>query len=392
MTKPSSYHHLPVSELQNAATPLYYYDLNLLHRTLDEIRRHTADLPCRVHYAVKANGNPRILKEIASQGWLGTDLVSGGEIQAALDAGFKAGEMTYSGVGKTDREIRLGLTHNIGCFNVESIPELEVINAIAGEMGKVANVAIRTNPDIDAHTHKYITTGTADNKFGIPIEMLDHVVGQAIAMPNIHLKGLHFHIGSQITTMQPYVMLCETANRLMDHFDAMGIHFEMVNVGGGLGIDYEHPDENEIPDFAQYFGVFKRRLKLRDGQLLHFELGRAIVGQCGTLVSHVTYVKENRGKKFVILDAGMSDLIRPALYGARHLVQNMTATPGDNSDLEHYEIVGPMCESSDVFAGDCLLPETRRGDLMAIRSAGAYGESMASCYNMRPLPASMFSE
>ena len=381
-------HHFPIDELRQAATPLYYYDLDVLHETLDDIKRQTAGYPYKVHYAVKANYNPRILKEIAMTG-LGTDLVSGGEIQAALDAGFKAQDMTYSGVGKTDREIRLGLENGIGCFNVESRPELEVINALAGEMGTVANIAIRVNPDIDAHTHKYITTGTAENKFGITIEVLEDVVNQAIALPNIHLKGLHFHIGSQITLMQPYVMLCETANTLMEHYEARGIHFEIINVGGGLGIDYDHPDECPIPDFKQYFDVFKQHLKLRPEQSLHFELGRAVVGQCGTLISNVVFVKENRNKRFIILDAGMTDLLRPALYGAHHLIQNLTSI---DTACETYDIVGPVCESSDVFARDCRLPITRRGDLIAIRSAGAYGESMSSRYNLRKLPQSIFSK
>ena len=374
--------------LQLTTTPFYYYDLDVLRTTLAEIRRLTADGPYSVHYAVKANGNPRIISEIAQAG-LGADLVSGHEIEAALAAGIPASEMTYSGVGKTDWEIRTGISHDIGCFNVESVPELEVINAIAGEMDATARVAIRVNPDIDAHTHKYITTGTADNKFGITIEALDQVIRHALALPHVNLRGLHFHIGSQITEMQPYVMLCETVNRLIDRYDAQGIHFEIINVGGGLGIDYMDPDAHPLPNLEEYFGTFKRLLKLRPNQLLHFELGRAIVGECGSLISHVVFVKETRNKKFIILDAGMTDLIRPALYEARHKVQNLTAAGSD--EQETYDVVGPVCESSDVFAHDCLLPVTRRGDLIAIRSAGAYGESMSSRYNMRPLPSSMFA-
>ena len=382
---------LPTDKLQQAVTPVYYYDLDILHQTLDEIKRQVAGHPFKVHYAVKANYNPRILKEIALSG-MGADLVSGGEIQGALEAGFNPQQMSYSGVGKTDREIKLGLENGIGCFNVESLPELEVINTLAGEMGKMATIAIRVNPDIDAHTHKYITTGTAENKFGITIEELETVVNQAIALPNIHFKGLHFHIGSQLTDMQPYVMLCETANDLISHYEERGINFEMINVGGGLGIDYNHPDENTIPDFKHYFDVFKQHLKLRAGQELHFELGRSVVGQCGTLVSRVVFVKENRNKKFVILDAGMTDLIRPALYGAHHLIENLTPTAGTSQQVETYDIVGPVCESSDVFARSCRLPLTRRGDLIAIRSAGAYGESMSSRYNMRQLATSYFNE
>lgn len=378
-------HGFAMDILNQASTPFYYYDMDVLHATLDEIRRLTAGLPYKVHYAVKANGNPRILKEIMGSG-LGADLVSGGEIRAALEAGFAPHDLNFSGVGKTDWEIRLGLEHEIGCFNVESIPELDVINHIAYLMGKKANIAFRVNPDIDAHTHKYITTGTDENKFGIRIKNLDEVIYHAQQLPNIHLMGLHFHIGSQITMMQPYVMLCETINSILDNYDKRGIQFEMINVGGGLGIDYNDPDEHKIPDFDQYFSTFKRHLKLRDNQQLHFELGRAIVGQCGTLISRVLFVKEN-GKKFVILDAGMNDLIRPALYEAYHEIQNLSSR---ETATEVYDVVGPVCESTDVFAHDRSLPVTHRGDLIAIRSAGAYGESMASTYNMRPLPHCIF--
>ena len=377
---------LPVATLQRAATPTYYYDLDLLQDTLNEINRQTAGFPFLVHYAIKANCNPRILNKIASSG-IGADLVSGGEIEAALEAGFKPASMNYSGAGKTDWEIRLSLEKGIGCLNVESLPELEVINTLAGEVGKTAQVAIRVNPDIDAHTHKYITTGTSENKFGITLDDLDNIVNQAVALPHIHLRGLHFHIGSQITTMQPFVMLCETANKLIDSLEARGIHLEFINVGGGLGIDYQSPDEHPIPNFKQYFDVFKQHLHLKANQQVHFELGRSIVGQCGSLISRVVFVKKNRNKQFVILDAGMNDLIRPALYNATHLIQNLTS---HESASDTYDVVGPVCESSDVFARDCRMLVTRRGDMIAIRSAGAYGEAMSSQYNMRPLPQSTF--
>ena len=374
--------------LEQTATPFYYYDMDVLQATLAEVNRQIEGYPFRVHYAVKANGNPHILNKIASCG-LGADLVSGGEIRAAIAAGIDAHEMTFSGVGKTDWEIRLGIENSIGCFNVESLPELEVINQLAGEMGKKANIAFRVNPDIDAHTHKYITTGTADNKFGIGIEALEQAINHARELPNICLRGLHFHIGSQITLMQPYVMLCDTVNDLLDYYDKRGIHFDMINVGGGLGIDYLEPDKHPLPDFEQYFGTFKKHLRLRPNQLLHFELGRSIVGGCGSLIARVVYVKENRNKKFIILDAGMTELIRPALYDAHHEIQNLTAAPG--SPMGTYDVVGPVCESSDVFAHDRRLPVTRRGDLIAIRSAGAYGESMSSRYNMRAMPQSVFA-
>ena len=388
MDKELNHHGFDMNIVEETATPFYYYDLDILHATLAEISRQIDGYPYKVHYAVKANGNPHILKTIAKHG-LGADLVSGGEVKAALEAGFDPGAgMTFSGVGKTDWEIKLGIEKGIGCFNVESIPELDVINQLAGEVGKRANIAFRVNPDIDAHTHKYITTGTADNKFGIGIEALDQVITHALDLPHIHLCGLHFHIGSQITTMEPYAMLCERINGLQDEYNERGIHFEMINVGGGLGIDYGEPDKHPLPDFEQYFGTFKRHLNLRPNQQLHFELGRSIVGGCGSLISRVVFVKESRNKKFVILDAGMTDLIRPALYEAHHEIQNLTAEA--DAAMETYDVVGPVCESSDVFAHDCLLPTTRRGDLIAIRSAGAYGESMASRYNLRALPSSVF--
>lgn len=383
-------HGFAMDVVQETATPFYYYDMDVLHETLAVINRQIEGHPYVVHYAVKANGNPHILKEIASHG-LGADLVSGGEVEAAIAAGFDPRRMTFSGVGKTDREIRLGLQHGVGCFNVESIPELEVINHLAGEMGTTANIAFRVNPDIDAHTHRYITTGTADNKFGIGIEALEQTIDHALKLPHIHLCGLHFHIGSQITLMKPFEMLCDTVNHLIDSYEQWGIHFETVNVGGGLGIDYLEPDKHPMANLEDYFATFKRRLRLRPGQQLHFELGRAIIGCCGSLISRVVFVKENRNKKFVILDAGMTDLIRPALYEAHHEIQNLTANcyrQGEGDDT--YDVVGPVCESSDVFAHDCVLPVTRRGDIIAIRSAGAYGESMASRYNMRDLPPSVF--
>ena len=376
----------PIDHFQQMRTPFYCYDLDLLRDTIKDIKQLTDGYPYVVHYALKANANPRLLEEMVSRG-LGADLVSGGELSAALAAGFAPGKMAFSGVGKADWEIRLGLEHEIGCFNVESVPELEIINEIAGEMGKKARVAIRVNPDIDAHTHRYVTTGTAENKFGISKEMLPDVVTLAHEMPNIHLSGLHFHIGSQITQMEPFVMLCDFINGLQSYFEMYDVHFETINVGGGLGIDYNHPDMHLMPDFEHYFDVFKKHLDLRSGQELHFELGRSLVAQCGSLITRVLYVKENRDKKFVILDAGMTDLIRPALYEAHHLIQNISS---QSKERETYDVVGPVCESSDVFAHNCQLPTTRRGDFIALRSVGAYGESMASTYNMRPLPSSVF--
>ena len=388
MSNGPKFHGLDLDVIKQTPTPFYYYDMSLLDQTIDQIIQETEGQPFVVHYAIKANSNPHILKAIARRG-LGADVVSGGEIRAAVENGFKADGINFSGVAKTDWEIRLGLECGIGCFNVESAAELQVINDIAGEMGKTAPVAFRVNPDIDAHTHRYITTGTAANKFGIALDDLDTLIELARQLSHIHLRGLHFHIGSQITEMQPFAMLCDTVIKLVDRYSEQGIHFDHINVGGGLGIDYSAPDERPFAPFKEYFGTFKERLTALHGMPIHFELGRSVVAACGSLISRVVYIKENKGKKFALIDAGMNDLMRPALYGAHHMIQNLTS---QGTAMAPYDVAGPICESSDVFATDFPLPETRRGDILAIRSAGAYGESMASCYNSRPLPANVFSQ
>lgn len=374
----------PLQEFRDLATPFYFYDLNLLERTLAEIKRTARDDRFKVHYAVKANANPGILRRIQGAG-LGVDAVSGGEIRAALEAGFKSSDIVFAGVGKTDAEIILALEEGIGCFNVESSAELMVIDEIASAMGRKATVALRVNPDIDAHTHEYITTGLAENKFGINIDRLDSVIELAQSLPSVELTGLHFHIGSQITESEPFVMLCEVINRLQDELEKKGINLSLINVGGGLGIDYADPDRHPIPDFESYFKTFRNHLHLRQGQHVHFELGRSVVAQCGSLITRVLYVKEGSSKRFAIVDAGMTDLIRPALYSAHHKIENLSSPEGE---LHHYDVVGPICESSDVFGTGEMLPAIRRGDFLALRSAGAYGEIMASQYNCRHLPSS----
>lgn len=378
----------PVSEFKELPTPFYFYDLSLLDRTLAEIKRTARDPRFKVHYAIKANANPGILRRIQAAG-LGVDAVSGGEISAALEAGFDGDKIVYAGVGKSDREITLGLEAGIQCFNVESLPELEVIDELAGQLGKVATVALRVNPNIDAHTHAYITTGLAENKFGINLEQLPAIVEKATSLENIRLEGLHFHIGSQITDNEPFVLLCETINGLLSEYAGKGYRFRTINVGGGLGIDYADPDRHPIPDFETYFNTFRNHLKLSEGQEVHFELGRSVVAQCGSLITRVLYVKEGVTKRFAIVDAGMTELIRPALYSAHHKIENLSSP---NGERHHYDVVGPICESSDCFGKDELLPAIRRGDFLALRSAGAYGEIMASQYNCRPLPHSYFSE
>lgn len=378
----------PISKFKDIETPFYYYDLDLLRATLKEINANIVGVPYKVHYAIKANANERILKTIKDAG-LGVDCVSGGELKAAVEAGFEGGKIVFAGVGKTDKEINAGIDNDILCFNVESLPEMEVINELAAKKGKVMNVAIRVNPNIDAHTHKYITTGLSENKFGINLDQLESVIDATLAMKSVKLCGLHFHIGSQILDTAPFVMLCEKVNQLQDQLESRGVKLATINVGGGLGIDYDNPDEAAITDFKAYFDTFKKHLKLREGQELHFELGRSVVAQCGALITRVTYVKCGSVKKFVIVDAGMTDLIRPALYQAHHKIENITA---ETQATDVYDVVGPVCESSDCFGTDERLAVTHRGDMLALRSAGAYGEIMASHYNCRELPVAVYSE
>ena len=378
----------PIDKLQLIETPFYYYDTELLRETVETIKAEIRNYPgYHVHYAVKANANPKILKIIREAGF-GADCVSGGEIKAAIQAGFPAGSIVYAGVGKSDWEINLGLDLGIGCFNVESLPELEIISALAKGRGTTANVAFRINPNVGAHTHPNITTGYAENKFGIPMRDMEEMILHAAELPNINFVGLHFHIGSQILDMDDFIALCNRINELQDQLEQHHIAVASINVGGGLGVDYHHPDQMPIADFRKYFRTFTKFLKLRPGQTLHFEPGRSVVAQCGSLITRVLYIKQGDFKQFLIVDAGMSDLIRPALYQAYHKIENITS----DRPVETYDVVGPICESSDTFGKAIDLPGSARGDLVAIRSAGAYGEIMASGYNCRSLPKGYFSE
>ena len=380
--------NFPIEKFKLKETPFYYYDSALLRQTLrainDEVGRHDN---WHVHYAVKANANPKVLNIIREAG-LGVDCVSGGEIETVLNAGFSASKIVFAGVGKSDWEINIGLDAGIFCFNVESIPELEVINELAAARGKVANVAFRLNPNVGAHTHANITTGLAENKFGIAMADMVSIIEHARELKNVSVAGLHFHIGSQILDMGDFDALCNRINDLQDELDRHHIRLTHINVGGGLGVDYQHPNRVSMPDFKAYFDTYARKLKLRQGQTLHFELGRAVVAQCGSLITRTLYVKEGAFKKFAIVDAGFTDLIRPALYQAYHKIENITSDMPNST----YDVVGPICESTDVFAKAIDLNEVKRGDLLAIRSAGAYGEIMASQYNCRRLPKGYITE
>jgi diaminopimelate decarboxylase len=377
----------PLEKFKQLQTPFYYYDMDVLERTLETVTNEANKNNYHIHYAVKANANPRILSVINKAG-LGADCVSGGEIQAALKAGFPAEKIVFAGVGKADWEINLGLDENISCFNVESIPELEVIGELAAAKGKIAKIAIRINPEVDAHTHHHITTGTKEDKFGINLEQIDKVIDKIDSLPSVKLTGMHFHIGSQITEMEPFAGLFVKAVELERYLSQRRIFLENINFGGGLGIDYKHPNSNPIPDFKAWFEVFRKYFPARPGQQLHFEPGRSIVGQCGSLISKVLYVKEGVFKRFVVLDAGFTELIRPAFYGAYHEIENLSSD--ETQDI--YDVVGPICESSDIFAKAYKLNKAHRGDYIALRSAGAYGEVMAMQYNCRKLPEVYFSD
>ncbi len=374
-----------IEKFGNLSTPFYYYDLDVLNSTLSTLKKESQNSGFKIHYAAKANSNPRILKIISSYG-LGADCVSWNEIDAAIKTGFNPSEIVFAGVGKTDKEIDAAIKAGIFCFNCESIPEIEVINHLASLQNKNVQIALRINPLIEAHTHKYITTGIEESKFGIHTWELDNVLTRLSTMKNVHLTGIHFHVGSQITQMSVFQSLATHINELQEWFSSRSVDLKIINVGGGLGIDYENPDKP--PMYAEYFSLINDFVDLKPGQELHLEPGRSVVGQCGTLISRVLYIKNGSNTVFAIIDAGMTDLIRPALYQAHHKIENLSS----EGSIYRYDVVGPVCESSDTFAKYIELPETRRGDIIAIRSAGAYGEAMASRYNLRDLPRAVFSD
>lgn len=378
----------PIEKFAGIETPFYYYDVELLQKTLDKVQKEAGKHKgFNVHYAIKANFNPRLL-EVIKQAGMGADCVSGGEVRAAINAGIEPGKIVFAGVGKTDKEIAYSLDAGIFCFNIESIPEAEAIERLAAERGVTTQVAIRVNPNVGAHTHSNITTGLAENKFGINYEQLDEVIDIVEKMEHLKLIGLHFHIGSQILVMDDFIALCGRINELQELlFETRGLVLPHINVGGGLGIRYDAPDKYPIPDFELYFATYANNLKLHPGQQVHFELGRSIVAQCGSLITRATYIKHGTCKQFIIIDAGMNDLIRPAMYDAYHRIENLTSKRAD----EVYDVVGPICESSDVFCKDRKMPATERGDILAIRSAGAYGEAMSFGYNCRDLPKAVLS-
>jgi diaminopimelate decarboxylase len=375
-----------LQQFQQTETPFYFYDTALLQSTLQTLKKAAGNY--HVHYALKANAHPTLLQLIQQCGF-GADCVSGNEVKRAVACGFEAKQIVFAGVGKSDKEINYALDQQIFCFNVESLHELEVLNQLAGAKQTVAPIALRINPNVDAYTHKYITTGLEENKFGINPHEFELVLNSLKTLPHLELTGLHFHIGSQITNLTVFKNLCLRVNEINKWFISQGSSVKHINVGGGLGIDYREPDQHHTVDFETYFSVFREFLQVLPSQEIHFELGRAIIAQCGSLISRVLYVKNGINTHFLILDAGMTELIRPALYQAYHKIENISKS--STSTLQKYDVVGPICESSDCFGKAVELPHSERGDLIAIRSAGAYGEVMSSRYNLRDEVPSLFS-
>jgi diaminopimelate decarboxylase len=376
---------LSTHKLYPQKTPYYYYDMALLRRTLAAASEEAAKRRIRIHYALKANANVPILKMISSMDF-GADCVSGGEVCRALQCGFMPDSIAFAGVGKSDTEIAAACNANIWCFNCESVEELRIIDSIAEQCGRRMRIALRINPNVDAHTHSAITTGVEENKFGIQIYQIQQALDVLKTLSHVELCGIHFHIGSQITDMHVFAVLCRRANDIMRQFSIRPAH---INMGGGLGVDYHEPAANPIADFSQYFSILADSMQIGADQTIHVELGRSLVAQCGSLITKILYVKELRQKNFLIVDAGMTDLIRPALYDAFHVVENLTSAA---VDTKIYDVAGPICESTDILARSRTLPVSQRGDLLAVRTAGAYGEIMASQYNLRQLPQAIYSD
>ena len=433
--------------VEELATPFWYYDMDVFRKTVKLAASLSERYGIGAHYALKANVEPRLVSYIASKGF-GADCVSGNEVKYAVESGFARFSIVFAGVGKSDKEISDALDLGIGCFNVESLMEMQVIDALAASKGVRANVSLRINPNIDAHTHRYVTTGLYENKFGISRHEFEAAIDILKGSKALDFKGLHFHIGSQITDVEPvYSLECERAAEIVEWFEAHGMEVGSIDLGGGLGVDYDEPDENPVPDFEKWFRIIDKKLRRRPEQSVSIEPGRSMVAQCGSLITRVLFVKSGETKTFLIMDAGMNDLIRPALYGAYHKIENLSAhyartesaglsakfssaETSESEDLTRhhqmpageqrsgglalgcarrpdrplekgvggieserlYDIVGPVCESSDVWGEGRELPYSKRGDILAIRSTGAYGSVMSSRYNLRDLAPAVFSD
>jgi diaminopimelate decarboxylase len=366
---------------EDVGTPFYCYSTATLERhykVMDDAFAGTDHMIC---YAMKANSNQAVIRTMAAQG-AGMDVVSEGELRRALLAGVPARKIVFSGVGKLAREMALALKEGIACFNVESEPELELLSQVAQRVGQRASVSIRVNPDVDAKTHAKITTGKADNKFGVSWLRASEVYARAAALPNIDVAGIDMHIGSQITDLAPFEKAYTLMASLTQQLKGEGHNIRHLDLGGGLGIPYQ--GDNDVPPSPEEYGKMVKRVLGPLGLKLVLEPGRMFVGNAGILVTRVIYVKDEGAKRFIIQDGAMNDLIRPTLYDAHHTIlpiaEKLQATPNSNAD-----VVGGVCETGDYFAKDRALPQFEQGDLMAIMTAGAYGAVQAGTYNTRPL-------
>jgi diaminopimelate decarboxylase len=371
---------VPVNKIADQLkTPVYCYSATALHQNYQSyIQQFNAD-KALVCYAVKANSNQAIIGALAKMG-AGADVVSEGELRRALLAGIPAEKIVYSGVAKTPGEMRFALQQDIYQFNVESEPELELLNQVALSEGKQAPVAFRINPDIDARTHAKISTGKACNKFGIPWTRAHEAYARAAELPGIRVQGIDMHIGSQLTQLEPFEQAFQCLADLTIELRRLGHSISVLDIGGGLGIDYQ--DGNQVPpDVTDYARLANHILGDLDCRII-IEPGRSLVGNIGILISRVIYIKQGERDRFLIIDAGMNDLLRPSMYDAYHEIVACELRQGEP---EAYQVVGPICETGDTFARDRMLPPLQAGDLIAIKNAGAYGAVMASSYNTRPL-------
>ena len=365
---------------EQVGTPFYCYSTATLERhfrVMDGAFQDTDHLLC---YAMKANSNQAVIKTMAALG-AGMDVVSEGELRRALAAGVPARKIVFSGVGKTAKEMAYALREGIACFNVESEPELELLSTVAQRVGQRASVSIRVNPDVDAKTHAKISTGKADNKFGITYLRASEVYARAAALPNIDVTGVDMHIGSQITELAPFEQAFKLMGELVVRLKSEGHNIRHLDLGGGLGVPYR--GDNDIPPHPDEYAAMVKRTLGHLGLKYMMEPGRMIVGNAGIMVSRVIYVKENEGKTFVVQDAAMNDLIRPTLYDAYHEI--LAVEESRNETTQEADVVGPVCETGDYFAKSRRLPKLQQGDLIAIMTAGAYGAVQSGTYNTRPL-------
>lgn len=376
------------AKLHAYETPFYLYDMALLRQTLESVVYESKRYGYHLHYAIKANYDDRILQVIREYG-LGIDCASGNELKKAIEAGFDPKKIVYAGVGKKDKELKYAIEQEILAINVESLEELFLLDKLSGEAGKVTEVALRVNPDIDPKTNHCIDTGQADSKFGISYEEILENADELKKLKNLKLIGIHLHIGSQIRELHVFENMCNKVNVIVENMERLGFSFRFVDVGGGLGVNYDVPENEPIPNFASLFSIIHNHLSVGDREV-HFEFGRAIVAECGELITSVLFNKTTAtGRRLVIVDASMTELIRPALYGSYHNIENITS---DSELTTKYTVVGTACESTDVFQENVSLKKTKRGDLLALKSAGAYGMSMASRYNLHDLPGAVYSD